>query len=207
MSVATEPTITAADPQHDIPDVPIYRLSVAEYHAMAKAGILTADDRVELLEGWLVAKMSKNPAHCLVMGLIQDALANLLTPGWHLRVQGSVTATTSEPEPDLTIVRGQRRDYQHRHPGPGDVAVVIEVADTTLRTDQGSKKRLYARAGIAVYWIVNLVDRCIAVYTEPSGPAETPDYAQHHEYQPGDDIPVILDGTAAGSLTVREVLP
>jgi hypothetical protein len=110
MSVATEPTVAAAEAQHDIPDVPIYRLSVAQYHAMAEAGILTADDSVELLEGWLVAKISKNPAHCLVMGLIQDALASLLAPDWHLKVQGSVTTTASEPEQDLTVVRGHRRD-------------------------------------------------------------------------------------------------
>ena len=73
MTVATEPALAAADPQRDIPDAPIYRLSVAQYHAMAEAGILTAEDRVELLQGWLVAKMSKNPPHVLASTLIRRA--------------------------------------------------------------------------------------------------------------------------------------
>jgi Uma2 family endonuclease len=85
--------------------------------------------------------------------------------------------------------------------------LVVEVADASIRDDRGLKKRLYARAGIAVYWIANLVDRQIEVYTDPTGPVDDPDYRQRHVYGPAVAIPVVLDGTAVGSVHVQELLP
>jgi Uma2 family endonuclease len=84
---------------------------------------------------------------------------------------------------------------------------VVEVADTTLRTDRGTKKRIYARAGILVYWIVNLVDRRIEVYMEPSGARRKPDYRRQQEYGPADEIPVVLDGVEIGRVPVHDLLP
>jgi Uma2 family endonuclease len=207
MAAATKPRVTASTPRDDIPDVPIYRLSVAQYHAMARAGILQECAPVELLEGWLVPKMTQNPPHVLTAGLIQDALAGLLPAVWHVRAGNPVTTADSEPEPDLAVIRGARRDYRERHPGPQDTELAVEVADTSLRQDRGPKKRLYARAGIAVYWIVNLKARRIAVYTGPDSNAEKPDYRQQRDYGPGEVVPIVLDGTEVGSLAVRELLP
>src|SRR5262245_50076512 len=136
MAVASEPGITTSDARKDIPDVPIYRLTVAQYHAMARAGILEERAPVELLEGWLVPKMTQHPPHVVASGLIQDALARLLPADWHVRAGNPVTTVDSEPEPDLTVIRGSRRDYLDRHPGPQDAALVIEVADASLRQDQ-----------------------------------------------------------------------
>src|SRR5689334_23190287 len=89
-----------------IPDVPIYRLSVEQYHTMARAGILKEGAPVELLEGWLVPKMTQNPPHRLAAGLVQDALAGLIPAGWHVQIGNPVTTEDSEPEPDVAVIRG-----------------------------------------------------------------------------------------------------
>jgi Uma2 family endonuclease len=205
-TLATTPTLPSAPPPA-VPDDFIFRLSVDQYHEMIKAGILTSDDPVELLEGWLVQKMPKNPAHRLAKRLFRDALAAALPPGWHVEEQEPVTTSDSEPEPDVTVIRGTPRDYAQHHPGPADLALVVEVSDSTLRRDRGRKKRIYARAGVPVYWIVNLPDRRVEVYTGPSGLAETPDYGQRQEFGPSESVPVIIDGTEVGRLTVADLLP
>ena len=188
------------------PDV-IWRLSVDQYHAMIHTGILTDDDPVELLEGWLVAKMPKNPPHRAVTRLIRQVLERLVPAEWYVDSQEPITTDDSEPEPDVMVVRGETRHYLDRHPGPNDVGLVIEVADTTLQRDRGFKKRLYARAGIPVYWIVNLSDNQCEVYTEPSGPEPQTDYRQRQDYGASDVIPVVLAGIEVGRIAVREFLP
>jgi len=157
MSVATPSITTSEQPVIVSTDV-IWRLSVDQYHAMIQAGILTEDDPVELLEGWLVTKMSKNPRHTFVTQLARDVVASLLPPGWYVNGQEPVTTKDSEPEPDVAVVRGNRRQYIDHHPGPQDIALVVEVADSSLQRGRSLKKRLYAAAGIPVYWIVNLLD-------------------------------------------------
>ncbi len=185
----------------------LWRISVEQYHQMIDAGILTADDPIELLEGLLVEKMSKNPPHSVVTGLLQDLLRGVIPAGWYLNAQEPVTTRDSEPEPDLAIVRGKRVDYIIHHPRPKDTALVFEVADTTLRRDRGIKKRLYARAGIPIYWIVNLNQLQIEVYRQPDQTAAVPDYRQQQVYQGMDQVPVILDGIEIGQLLVSDVLP
>lgn len=108
----------------------LYRLSVQQYHDMIRASILEEGAPVELLEGLLVQKMTKKPPHCLSCGLTQDALQPLLPSGWHLKVQGAVTTKESEPEPDISVIRGKRRQYVQRHPGPKVSAMLVEVADS-----------------------------------------------------------------------------
>jgi Uma2 family endonuclease len=185
----------------------IWRLSVEQYHAMIRADILTEDDPVELLEGWLITKMPKNPRHTLVTQSARDTVASPLSPGWHVNVQEPITAAESEPEPGVVVVRGERHQYRDHHPGPQDIALVVEVADSSLRRDRSLKKRIYAAAGIAVYWIVNLLDNQIEVYTEPSGPNEQPDYRQQQNYGIEDAIPIVLDGNEIGRVAVRGLLP
>lgn len=118
-----------------------------------------------------------------------------------------MTTEDSEPEPDVVVVRGERRQYRDRHPLPHEVALVVEVADATLQRDRKLKKRIYARAGVANYWIINLIESCVEVYTVPSGPAEFPDYQQRQDYGPADEIPLVIEGREVGRLAVRDVLP
>jgi Uma2 family endonuclease len=174
---------------------------------MIQAGILADDDPVELLDGWLILRMPKNPPHSLVTTLIRQALERLLLATWHIRAQEPITTDDSEPEPDVTVIRGEPRQYLDHHPGPKDAAIVIEVAHTTVPRDREMKKRLYARAGIPVCWIANLLENRFEVYTDPSGPTEQPDYRHRQDYGPGDDLPVVIDGVEVGRLAVRELLP
>jgi Uma2 family endonuclease len=207
MTVVTAPIAAAANLQPDIPDVPIYRLSIEQYHAIARAGIIDEDAPVELLEGWLVQKMTKRPLHRLVTGLVREALERAAPPGYFVDSQEPITIAQSEPEPDAVVIRGTRLDYRDRHPDAKDVPLVVEVADTSLRTDKGTKKRVYAGGGIPVYWVVNLKLRRIEVYTEPQTTAKRSDYRQSCHYRPEETIPVVLDSVEIGSLAVRELLP
>jgi hypothetical protein len=184
-----------------------HRFSVAEYHRLIQAGFLTEDDNIELIDGYLVQKMSRNPPHDGTLFRLSKRLSAILTIGWDVRSQSAVTLTRSEPEPDLALVRSDPADYTIRHPTAAEVGLIIEVADSTLAGDRADKGRIYAEAGIVCYWIVNIPDRQIEVYTSPSGPAAAPAYAQRQDYRPGDSVPVILDGATVAPLAVADVLP
>jgi Uma2 family endonuclease len=210
MTTATVPAPlgTPAAPAVEADDYDgVWRLSVDQYHAMIGAGILTSDDPVELLEGVLVQKMPKNPAHVMAKCLLVEALRKIIPTGWFVREQDPVTTTDSEPEPDTAVVRGSPRHYVERHPGPEDAALIVEVADSSLRRDRGQKKRLYARANVREYWIVSLVDRQVEVFANPTGPGRKPDYRQRREYKAIDSVPVVIDGREVGRLTVADLLP
>jgi hypothetical protein len=118
-----------------------------------------------------------------------------------------VTTDDSEPEADVAIVRGRRRDYAQRHPEPNEVALLIEVAGGSLERDRGWKKRLYAAACLPVYWIVNLVDKQVEVFTGPSGPCDCPNYANAAVYRVGQAVPVVLDGQLVEQIAVDEMMP
>lgn len=207
MSVAVRPGPLPARREASVPLDPIWRLTVQQYHRMIRTGILTEEDPVELLEGWLVVKMPKNPPHSLATQLIRLALERRVPSGWFVNAQEPITTHDSEPEPDISVVRGERRDYSDHHPGPQDLAMVVEVADTTLQRDRISKKRLYAAAGVAAYWILNLVEAQIEVYTQPTGPVEEPDYGQQHVYARAEEVPLEVEGNEVGCIRVAEVLP
>lgn len=189
-------------PLFPMPDF-VWRFSVGQYHEMINAEILGEDDPIELLEGILVTKMPKNPPHSLVTHLIREALARLISLGWCVSAQEPITLTDSEPEPDVAVVQGSPRQYADRHPGAEETALVIEVADSSLSRDRGLKKRIYARAGIPVYWIVNLAERKIEVYSEPSGS----DYQQRQDFESDTEIPVLIEGRELGRIAVSDLLP
>ena len=185
----------------------LYRFSVPQYHKMIEIGVLTEDDNLELLDGYLVHKMTRNPPHDACLQLIQETLPRLLPAGWCLRMQSAITLSRSEPEPDGALVRGNARTYATHHPMPSDIGMVIEVADSTLDSDRIDKGRIYAEAGIACYWIINLVDRQIEVYTQPSGATTTPAFGHRQDYRMGDGVPLLLDAAVVGNIPVRELLP
>ena len=190
-----------------IPNDLILRLSIEQYHAIIQAGILTDDDSVELLEGWLVFKMPKNPPHRVTTRLVRTALENILPPGWYVDSQEPITLSNSEPEPDIVVVRGDTRQYLDRHPGAEDMALIIEVSDTTLQRDRTVKKRIYARAGISIYWIVNLVEEQVEVYSQPLVEVEQPDYSQRLDFGRSAVIPIIIEGIEIGAIAVDALLP
>ena len=201
----TEP-LAAAVPPAPLP--PLYRLSVQQYQARAREGILASGAPVELIEGLLVSKMTIHPPHDYATQTLRELLVAMAPAGWFVNSQSPLTTPDSAPEPDVSMVRGQRRAYAAagRHPSPEDLGLVVEVADSSLAVDRGAKRRVYARANAACYWIVNLVDRRIEVYTDPSGPGDDPAYRQQHDYPAGTEVPVLLDGREVGRVRVNDLL-
>jgi Uma2 family endonuclease len=203
MSISTPPTGGLFQP----PPYPVRKFTVSEYHRLIQMCVLSEDDPVELLEGWIVPKMPRNPPHDGTIGLLQEVLRSQLPAGWCLRIQSAITLSDSEPEPDLVLAAGTPRQYMTRHPVPQDIALVIEVADSSLGRDRYDKGRIYAREDLPVYWIVNLVDGWIEVYTAPSGVCPAPGYQQRQDYRSSDTVPLVLAGQTVGQIAVHELLP
>jgi Uma2 family endonuclease len=182
------------------------RITVDEYHRLIHLGILTEDDPIELLEGYLLEKLPRGPRHDFARMVLSNRLIPIEPTGWQFRPASAVTLADSEPEPDFVIARGDENAFRDRHPAGGDVGLVIEVADASLGLDRIDKARIYARAGIPIYWIVNIPDRRIEVYIDPSGPTDAPAYATRTEYLPSNAVPVVLDGTQVGTIAVSDVI-
>ena len=181
----------------------LYRINVREYERIAAAGALD-DDRFELIDGYMVKKMPKNPPHSWSTKVLLKALERLLSSGWTSRQEQPVRIPEyNEPEPDIAIVRGNDDDYKHRTPDPADVALLVEVSESTLDRDQGEKLSAYATGNIPVYWIVNLVDNQVEVYTGP-GPGG---YRSRQDFKPGQTVPVVIDGHEVGRIAVADILP
>jgi len=189
------------------PDLPLYRLSVAQYDAMVEAGIIDEDDNVELLEGILVQKMGKNAAHSYIAGKMLRLFLVMLPETFTFISEQPAITNESEPEPDGFIVRGVFENFKARHPMLSEIALVIEVADSTVRKDRKLKGRIYARAGIPVFWIVNVKGRAIEVYTMPVTQEGISYYDQHKVYRDGASVPLVLDGNEAAQIAVADVLP
>jgi len=172
----------AQSPEFAPPPYPIHRFTVTEYEQIARAGILDEDSNVELLEGWIVPKLTKHPPHDGTIDIINYLLRELLPAGWFVRIQNCAITTDSVPEPDLAIVRGEPRDYRR-------------------------KAKIYAQAGIPHYWIINLDQRQIEVFSRPSAGAPDAVY-QSKNILRGDDetLEIILDGAVVGSCRVRDIL-
>jgi Uma2 family endonuclease len=197
--------MSIADLPRTFPYQPV-RMSVERYHELTLAGAFTEHDSVELLDGVVTEKMSKNPRHRIATRRCDLAFSRIVPAGWHVQNQEPITLQNSEPEPDVAVIRGELLDYADRHPQIGDVALVIEVADTTLVTDR-FKAQLYAQAGIPVYWIVNLSERVIEVMQAPKSNAGLATYEKSGQFRPGDFIPVAIDGKTVASLQVSDLLP
>jgi len=180
------------------------RLSVDQYEAMVKHGILPETNRWELIEGRLVEKDVKSTPHSVVTGLCLDALSQSLPAGWHVRKEDPVRIPNrdSEPEPDLSVVRGKRTDYLDRHPGPADVALVVEVTRSSVAKDR-KLARVYGPGGIPVYWIVNVPKRRLEVYANPIGEA----YPAPTILGAAAAVDLIIDGQVIGTITVADLLP
>ena len=182
---------------------PLYRINVHEYERIIAARAIETEG-IELIDGYLVKKMGKNPPHSWSTKVLLKALERLLIPGWTWRLEQPVRIPEyDEPEPDIAIVRGSDNDYKYRTPVPADVALLVEVSESTLDRDRGEKLSAYASGGIPVYWIVNLVDGQVEVYTGP-GPAG---YQSRRIFSPGDEVPVVIDGNELGRIAVVAILP
>ena len=183
-----------------------HRFTVKQYHKMIADGVLIEDDRVELLEGYLVEKMPHDPIHDGALQKLNKRLFRVLPPGWEIRVQMATSLRGSEPEPDAAIVREDPDEYFTRHPGPSDYGVIVEVANSSLDIDREDKRRIYARAGLPIYWIVDVVNNAVEVYERPTGPTADPTYGSKQVYQIGDSVPFVVDGSLIDTIPVLDLL-
>ena len=150
----------------------IHRFSVADYNRLGEVGLLTEDDRVELIEGEIIDMPPIGSRHAGTVDFLSDRLFAAVGGRAIVRVQNPIVLDDfSEPQPDITLLRPRDDFYTRGHPRPGDVLLVIEVAETTLPYDRDRKLPVYARAGIAEVWIVDVVRDTLSAFRNPEGHA------------------------------------
>jgi Uma2 family endonuclease len=179
--------------------------TVDQYDELVAEGILPETNRFELIGGRIEEKDVKGPAHRTATERTRRALEALLPAGWFCGKEDPVRIPDrdSEPEPDLSVVRGSIDDYGDRHPGPQDVALVVEITRTTVAKNR-AMAAVYGAGGIPVYWIANLREGQVEVYTDPDAAGG---YRRSVVYKPGDAVPVMIMTQVVGQIPVSEILP
>ena len=180
------------------------RFTPEHCHKLHLTGFLQEGEPIELLEGYLVEKPMRKPPHDSAIRRMTVQLPRHLPLGWWPQIQCAISLGTSEPEPDGAVLRGEVATWDARLPTATDFGIVIEVSDSSLDFDRRDKGRIYARAGIPVYWIVNVVDRQIEVYANPDPAANPPAYTASAVYAMGQSVPLVLDGVTVAQVPVTD---
>ena len=145
-----------------------HRFTVGEYHEMARAGVLTEDDRVELIEGEIVDMTPIGLRHAAAVNVLTRGLATGCGTRAIVQIQGPIPiGLRSEPQPDVLVLRPRDDFYREIAPGPEDVLLLVEVADTSLPYDRTVKIPLYAGAGVPEVWLVDLVRHRVELHRDP----------------------------------------
>lgn len=174
--------------------------SVDQYQQIGDLGLF-GDKRVELVEGQVLQMSPMRAEHSTAVALVEKALLLAFGAGFYVRQQSPLPlGDKSQPEPDIAVVKGDIRDYAKKH--PTHALLVVEVSDSTLAFDRKVKSRVYAEAGIADYWIVNLVDHCVEVHNNPTSAGE---YEHKQILKAGEKITPLAAPRA--SIKVEELLP
>lgn len=182
-----------------------HRMTVERYERLCASGVYGEDEPVFLWRGRLVEKMIPGLPHVFVVSSLTKLFSLRIPEGWcSYHEQPIVAGDYSLPEPDISSIRGTFRDFLARRPAACDLALVVEVSDSSLAIDSGDALRLYASESIPAYWIVNLKAGRVEVH---SGPADAPGYRARRDFGPGDEVPVVLDGVEVGRIGVSEILP
>lgn len=185
-----------------------YRMTIAQHLKMIEAGVFPPESRVELLGGLLVEKMIKGIPHDFSTGRLATMLREILPPaGRIVREEKSVQLGLHwRPEPDVAIVRGPDNRHRNEDPRPADIALIVEVCDTSYDRNRGAKWAGYAGAGVPAYWIVKLTARKVEAYTAPTGNGVAANYQNLANFDEAAEVPVTLDGRELGRVAVRELL-
>jgi Uma2 family endonuclease len=178
-----------------------YRIAVEKYDQMIAAGIFTENDAIELIRGEIVPKMPIGSQHAACVTRLVRQLIRSLGESAIVSPQNPIRLSDSEPEPDVAVLRPRADDYAEGKPTADDVLLVIEVADSSLEFDRENKLSVYAEAGIAEYWIVNLLESIVEVYREPEGS----NYASRHDARSGETLEI--RHLAGASIAASEILP
>jgi Uma2 family endonuclease len=205
MSTAIE-AAPSRTPSGDVP----YDLTIDLVSRMVESGLIPRDRRVFLREGRLYEKTAKTKAHGSVGAAVTRAVDRRLPDDWSLWPESTVALDpTNAPLPDFAVVRSGNllgRATPERYPEAGDVGLLIEVAVTSLHDDLTTALELYARAGIPVYWVVDVPGRRILVHTEPRVVEGKGEYARVEAYRPGQSLPLVLDGQEVARIPFDELL-
>ena len=144
------------------------KFTIDEYHQLVELGFFNENDRIELIRGEIIEMAPKRAPHSVCNSILFGELYKLLSERANVRGQEPITLpSNSEPEPDVVIAKKKADNYLSTHPTVEDIILVIEISDSTLQYDRETKLFLYAEAGINNYWIFNLVDRRVEVYSNP----------------------------------------
>ena len=147
-----------------------HRLDVTDYYRMAEAGILGEDDRCELIEGEIIDMAPIGSGHSAIVKRLKRWFELTVDHYAIVSVQDPIRLNwQNEPQPDIALLRYREDFYRHAHPGPDDVLLIVEVADTSARYDREIKLPLYARNGIPEVWIVDLRERRVDIHRQPEG--------------------------------------
>lgn len=169
------------------------RWTRVEYDRLIDVGIFRPGEHLELLGGHLIVSEPQGTLHAVAVGLVAEALQICFGPGWAVRVEKPIALDDeSEPEPDVVVVPGTQRDYELAH--PSCPPLLVEVAESSLVDDRGTKAALYARAGITDYWVLNLADRVLEVCRSPLTAAAQPSGWLYR------DVTVLHDGDSIAPL-------
>jgi len=203
----SQTTTTRTAPRATAAGIVPYRLTVRQFERMIEAGIFRDEDHVELLGGILVDKMTKHDPHNFTVDALGARVRTSVEPEWTVREEKSIVlGRFSRPEPDVAVAHGPRERYRSSSARPPDLGLLIEVADSSYAIDRGKKWQQYATARIPVYWIVNLPQSQIEVYSAPSGKGRSAAYRDVALYARDDLVPVVLEGKELGRIPVRDVL-
>ena len=181
--------------------VQLRRWTRQEYDRMVEAGVLTENDRVELIGGEILAVTPQDSPHATAVSLADDALRRVLAPNMYVRIQLPLAlGDDSEPEPDIAVVSGTIRDYRDAH--PSTALLVIEVADSSLAFDRRVKGSLYGRERVVEYWIINLVESVVEIYRDPTEDSSARfgwSYARTNRVTHSESIPLSFGGVVAAA--------
>jgi Uma2 family endonuclease len=166
----SEPAIQSVDSAPPQPVIPIqpYRFTVAEYQRIYEAGAIAPDVRTELIEGMIVRMSPLGFRHQACINRLNRKFCALIQNRAIISVQNSVVLGDSQPQPDLMLLQETENFYEDRSPEVAEVLLLIEVADSTLKSDREVKGPLYARSGIGEFWLVDLEHKKLEVYRDPS---------------------------------------
>ena len=184
----------------------VYHMTPRQFRKAIDAGVF-GENHVELLGG-IPFIMAENPPHILAAANAYSALLALARqPRWFVNKEHRLKLGRWMPLPDIVVLQGPKETYGTRLARAGDVALLVEVSDTTYAKDSGPKLRRYAGFRIPVYWIVDLKRRLVEVRSQPYGKGKLAGYARCEIYQEGDQVPVVLDGQEVGRVSVSDLLP
>ncbi len=214
-----QPCVIPPDAPRYLGMLEIWPLTLAQYQQMIRTAIIGEDDPVEMMAGYLIAKdrgrgpgMGAGPQHSLSVSRLLRRIIQAVPPPWVHRCQDpieigpqNIAGAASQPEPDFAIAQGPDDQYAQRYPGPADLWLVIEVADSSLLADRRGKAQSYATAGIRLYWIVNLVDRQLEIFTDPD--TQAGQYRSQQILPEDQQVTLTLPDLPTVTFLVRDFLP